>query len=443
MSQDKPRTPEEIVRGLQEKLHLSAKRQPARRFHQLYDKVASPWFLYVAWRRVRANKGAPGPDGVTIEMVETLGVERLLESLSRELRERTYRAGPVRRHYVPKPNGKMRPLGIPNVRDRVVQASAMLVLSPIFEADLPDTAYGFRPGRNTHQAMERIRQHLLRWRTEVVDADLSGYFDTIPHGNLLRLVARRVVDRGILNLVKQWLRAPIIEPDDPPGSAGKRNDKGTPQGGVISPMLANLYHACIPHLWETRGHAQKIGGDFVSYADDFVILLRPGRGPQALAALRSICERLSLTLNEEKTRIADAVREGFQFLGFAVRKVRNPKSGKWFPRVTPAPKNEQKVRDTLRKITHRKRGARPVDQIVTEMNQVLRGWGGYFLFGHPQTSMARINHFAEQRLRKWLMRRRQKRGPGYKHYPTRRLYDELGLHRLPTARPVYLAKASG
>jgi RNA-directed DNA polymerase len=435
MSKDKPRTPEEMVRGLQEKLHLSAKRQPARRFHQLYDKVASPWFLRVAWERVRRNKGAAGPDGVTIEMIETLGVDGFLERLSLELRERRYKAGPVRRAYIPKANGKMRPLGIPNVRDRVVQASALLVLEPIFEADLPETAYGFRPGRNAHQAMEQLRQHLLRGRTEVVDADLSAYFDTIPHGNLLRLVARRVVDRGVLNLVKQWLRAPVIEPDDPSGSAGKRSDKGTPQGGVISPLLANIYHACIPHLWELRGHARRLGGEIVSYADDFVILLRPGRGEAAHQALQSICERLSLQLNTEKTRVVNAIRESFQFLGFTVQKVRNPKSGKWYPRVVPAPKSEQRVRDRLREITSRWRGGRAVSETLTEMNQVLRGWGTYFHYGNPQTSMARINHFAEQRLRKWLMRRRQKRGPGYAQYPSARLYGQLGLYRLPTVRP--------
>ena len=191
MSKDRPRTPEVKVRELQDKLHLSAKRDPARRFHQLYDKVASPWFLRVAWERVRRNKGAAGPDGVTIEMIESFGVDAFLEDLSRTLRERRYKAGPVRRVYIPKANGKMRPLGIPNVRDRVVQASALLILEPIFEADLPETAYGFRPGRNAHQAMDRLRQHLLLGRTEVVDADLSSYFDPIPHYNLLRLVAGR------------------------------------------------------------------------------------------------------------------------------------------------------------------------------------------------------------------------------------------------------------
>jgi len=441
MRQSRLRTSEDKVRRLQERLHQSAKLDKQRRFHQLYDKVASPWFLEVAWQRVRANKGAPGPDGVSIESVEARGVESFLEGLVRELRERRYKAGPVRRVYIPKANGKLRPLGIPNVRDRVVQAAALLVLEPIFEADLPDTAFGFRPGRNAHQALTRIRTHLMGGRMEVVDADLSSYFDTIPHANLLKLVARRVVDRSILSLIEQWLRAPVIEPTDPPGSAGRRSEQGTPQGGVISPLLANIYHACIPHLWERRGDARNLGGEIISYADDFVILLPPGRGAAALEGLRGICERLSLKLNEDKTRVADALEDGFQFLGFELAKVLNPKSGKRYARTVPAKKSEQRLRDRLRELTPRWRHNQPVGEVVEEINRVLRGWGNYFYYGHPQRVMARVNHFAAERLRKWLMRRRQKRGMGYTQYPPVRLYEEYGLYRLPTRRPVTPAQA--
>jgi group II intron reverse transcriptase/maturase len=443
MPQGKLRTSEDKVRELQEKLHRSAKRDQARRFHQLYDKVWSPWFLEVAWRKVRANKGAPGPDGMMIESIEAAGAEGFLDGIARRLRERTYKAGPVRRVYIPKANGKLRPLGIPNVSDRVVQAAVLLVLEPIFEADLPETAFGFRPGRNAHQALDIIREHVLRGYTEVVDADLAAYFDTIPHANLLKLVARRVVDRGILGLIKQWLRAPVIEPNESSGSAGRRSDKGTPQGGVISPLLANIYHACIPHLWEKRGHARRLGGKIVSYADDFVILLQRGRGEQALEALRSICERLSLRLNEDKTRVVDAVKENFKFLGFEIQKAQNPKNGKWWPRVAPAKKSEQRVRDRIREIMNRGTTIRAVQEVVGEVNQVLRGWGGYFYYGHPQKTMLRINHYVEQRLRKWLMRKRQRRGPGYTRYPTAWLYNQLGLYRLPTRRPAAHAQASG
>lgn len=441
MREHRLRTPEDKVRRLQERLHHSAKLNKQRRFHQLYDKVASPWFLEVAWQRVRANEGAPGPDGLSIKQIEEHGVEPFLGDLSRELRERRYKAGPVRRVYIPKANGKLRPLGIPNVRDRVVQAAALLVLEPIFEADLPDTAFGFRHGRNAHQALTRIRTHLMNGRTEVIDADLSSYFDTIPHRNLLRLVARRIVDRGILSLIKQWLRAPVIEPTDPPGAAGRRSEQGTPQGGVISPLLANIYHACIPHLWERRGYARKLGGEIISYADDFVILLWSGQGQAALEGLRGICERLSLTLNEDKTRVVDARQEGFQFLGFELAKVLNPKSGKRYARTVPAKKSEQRLRERLRELTPRWRRNQPVGEVVEEMNRVLRGWGNYFYYGHPQQAMARINHFAVERLRKWLMRRRQKRGMGYSQYSTARLYKEYGLYRLPTRRPGTPAQA--
>jgi RNA-directed DNA polymerase len=435
------KTPEERVRRLQERLHLSAKREAERRFHQLYDKVWSEWVLRVAWKRVKANRGAAGPDGQTIEEVEAAGVEVFLESLSRELREHRYRTGPVRRVYIPKANGKKRPLGIPNVRDRVVQTAVELVLGPILEADLPETAFGFRPGRNAHQAMDSIREHLQAGRTDVVDADLKSYFDTIPHDNLMKLVARRIVDRGILHLIQQWLEAAVIEPDAPESSAGKKNDQGTPQGGVISPLLANLYHACIPHLWEGRGHARQLDGKFVSYADDFVILLPPGRGAKALAPLRSICERLALQLSEEKTRVVRAMSESFPFLGFEVQKVKNPKTGKWYSRVVPTKKSEQHVRDRVREILNRRTCHRAVGDVVKEVNQVVRGWGGHTYYGTPQKSMRRINHFTEQRLRKWLMRKHDRRGPGYSHYPSQVIYGPLGLYRLPTVHPARHANA--
>lgn len=436
------RTSEQKVRRLQERLHRSAKRDPRRRFHQLYDKVWSPWVLDVAWRRVKVNRGAPGPDGATIDDVEAAGVEDYLEELSRELREGRYRAGAVRRVYIPKANGKLRPLGIPNVRDRIVQTAVLLVLDPIFEADLPETAWGFRLERNAHQALDDIRKYLLWGYTDVVDADLRSYFDTIPHWNLLRLVARRVVDRGVLRLIRMWLRAPVIEPTGPPGSSGRRNDRGTPQGGVISPLLANIYHACIPYLWTRWGIARHLGGRFVSYADDFVILLRPGRGAAALDELRRVVARLSLELNEEKTRIVDACKGKFQFLGFEIQKVRNPKSGKWWPRVAPAANSEQHARARLRQLLNRQTAWRPIEEVVLQINRFLRGWGGYFYYGHPQTTMRRINYFVEQRLRKWLTRRRGLDGPGYRHYPTAAI-TALGLYRLPTARPGSNANASG
>ncbi len=442
MSQDTLRTSAVKVRELQEKLHRSAKAEKSRRFHQLYDKVWAPWFLEVAWQRVKANKGAPGPDGISIEQIQTQGVTVFLDNLSSELRKRTYRAGPVRRVYIPKANGKLRPLGIPNVADRVVQASVLLLLEPIFEADLPQTAYGFRPGRDAHQAMDKVRMHLLYGYTEVVDADLTSYFDTIPHSNLLRLVAERIVDRGVLGLINQWLRAPVIEPDEPEGSPGRRNDKGTPQGGVISPLLANIYHACIPRIWSQWEVTRRLRGRIVSYADDFVIMLKPGRGKPALETLNRVCTRLSLTLSEEKTRVVDATKDSFKFLGFECCNVVYP-NGMSGPRITPSPKAEQRLRDRVREILDHRMGWRPVAQIVSETNAVLRGWSQYFYYGHPQQSMKRIKLFAEQRLRKWLMRRRHKHGQGYTQYPWESLYTTYGLYKIPPTLPARQPKAGG
>lgn len=443
MPQGNLRTPELKVRELQEKLHRSAKANKSRRFHQLYDKVYSPWFLAVAWKRVRANKGAPGPDGISIDEVEGQGVDSLLEQLSEQLRSRTYRTGAVRRVYIPKPNGKLRPLGIPNVRDRVVQAALMLVLEPIIEADLPDSAYGFRPQRSAHGAMSAVSEHLLAGYTDVVDADLKAYFDTIPHANLLRLVRERVVDRGILWLINQWLKAPAIEPDAPPGSAGQSSERGTPQGGVVSPLLANLYHACIPRIWSQWEATRRLGGKFVSYADDFVIMLRPGRGQAAMEQLEGVCMRLDLTLSREKTRVVEAKKEGFEFLGFEVQKVRNPKNGKWWPRVRPSAKSLGRVRDKLRVLLNRKTRTRPVMDVIGDANALLRGWGGYFHFGHPVNAMRNTNEFASHRLRKWLMRRRHRRGQGYTQYPTQKLYSTFGLYQLPTHLPHAAPNASG
>jgi len=442
MSRDKLRTPEVKVRELQEKLHRSAKADKHRRFHQLYDKVWRPWFLAVAWRRVRANKGAAGPDGIGIEDIEAQGVESFLRELSEDLRQRTYRCGPTRRRYIPKANGKLRPLGIPNVRDRVVQASVLQLLGPIFEADLPETAYGFRPKRSAHQALEAVCKSLLAGNTDVVDADLAAYFDTIPHENLLKLVAERVVDRGILWLINQWLESPVIEPDAPPGSAGKRNEKGTPQGGVISPLLANIYHACIPRIWRQWEATKRLDGTIVSYADDFVILLRAGRGARAREQLEALCQRLSLELSAEKTRVVDAQNERFKFLGFDIWTKRYP-SGKTGPVVMPTAKAEQQVRDAIRAALNRKTANRPADLVVGEVNAILRGWTQHFRYGQCYATMRRIKFFAEQRLRKWLMRRRKQRGPGYTQYPTSALYRVYGLYPVPTARLYAKPNASG
>ena len=370
-------------------------------------------------------------------------MDKLLGELAEQLKTHRYRTGPVRRVYIPKPNGKLRGLGIPNVRDRIVQAAVVLLLEPIIDADLPDSTYGYRKGRDAHDALKAVSVNLLTGYTDVVDADLKAYFDTIPHDNLLRLVAERVVDRRILGLIRQWLKAPVIEPDAPSGSAGTRSDTGTPQGGVISPLLANLYHSCIPRVWAQWEATRQLGGKFVSYADDFVIMLRPGRGQAAMEQLEHVCTRLGLTLSTEKTRVIESAKESFHFLGFEVQKIQSPKSGKWWPRVQPSALSRQRVREKLREIMNRKTGIRPVEQVLDKTNALLRGWGGYFHFGHSVNAMRSTNEFAGQRLRKWLMRRRHRRGQGYTEYPTEKLYKVFGLYKLPTHLRHAAPNASG
>jgi group II intron reverse transcriptase/maturase len=291
--------------------------------------------------------------------------------------------------------------------------------------------------------LKAVSQHLRVGYTDVVDADLKAYFDTIPHDNLLKLVAERVVDSGILWLISQWLKAPVIEPDAPPGSAGQSSDKGTPQGGVISPLLANLYHACIPRIWTQWESTRRLGGKIVSYADDFVIMLWPGRGQAAAEQLEHVCTRLGLTLSTEKTHVVQAAKESFRFLGFEVQKIHNPKSGKWWSRVRPAAASQQRVRNKLREIMNRSTLNRPVTQVIHDANALLRGWGGYFHFGYPVNAMCNTNEFATHRLRKWLMRRRHKRGQGYTEYPTGKLRNTFGLYKLPTHPPHTAPKASG
>lgn len=247
----------------------------------------------------------------------------------------------------------------------------------------------------------------------------------------------------MLWLINQWLKAPVIEPDAPPGSAGQSSDRGTPQGGVISPLLANLYHSCIPRIWAQWENTRRMGGKIVSYADDFVIMLWPGRGQAAMEQLEHVCTRLDLTLSTEKTRVVQATKESFTFLGFEVQKLHNPRTGKWWPCVRPAAKSLERVRERLREILNRQTRTRPVMEVIGEANALLRGWGGYFHYGHPVNAMRNTNEFATHRLRKWLMRRRQRRGQGYTEYPTEKLHKTFGLYKLPTHLPHAAPNASG
>ena len=421
------KTPEHI-RELQTKLYQKAKQEAGFRFYALYDKVYRKDIIEHAYHLVKANKGAPGIDGITFEALEE-GAERYLETVIEELRNKTYKASPVRRVYIPKPDGGKRPLGIPTIKDRVVQMAVKLVIEPLFEADFQDSSYGFRPGRDAHQAMNEVSLQLRCKNTQVIDADIRKYFDTIPHDKLLKAVAKRIVDKNILALIKMWLKAPIVEED-----GGKRtykgNDQGTPQGGVISPLLANIY-------LDTLDAAMKMAR-LVRYADDLVVLCRYNVRP-IFDRMVAVLANLGLTLNPDKTRILNAGEEGF-----TTQIRRNPRTGKTFPLIVPSKKAVGRIRQEIKDATCRKNLALPKEVIIARLNQALRGWANYFYYGHCSTTFAHLKNYTEERVRVYLSRKHRLKGRGYRKYPNAYLYENLGLYSIPTTAPwAQAAKAAG
>ncbi|MCK4622250.1 MAG: group II intron reverse transcriptase/maturase [Desulfuromonadales bacterium] len=431
-------TPENI-RTLQRKLYRKAKQEPACRFHALYDKVYRADILSHAYRLVRANKGSAGIDGVTFEAIkEREGVTAFIAELEEALRNKTYKPDPVKRVMIPKSDGSQRPLGIPTIRDRVAQMAVKLVIEPIFEADFCDTSYGFRPKKSAHDAVDDVAYALNAGHTEVIDADLSKYFDTIPHAKLMATVAERICDGAILHLIQLWLKAPVMEVDKDGTKrnigGGKGNRTGTPQGGVISPLLSNLYLHILDRIWERNNLQQRLGARIVRYADDIVILCRRNKSDQVMTVLRQILERLELTLNETKTKSVNAYEGKFDFLGFTLWMGRGRKTGNYYPHVQPSKRAEQKVKDRITELTKRGRTIMPLEWVVNEVNAMVRGWVGHFHYRNCSQTLNRVRNHLEQRLITHLRKRHKVRvrSSGYVRFPNRSLYEKYGLYKVPT-----------
>lgn len=425
-------TPDRI-RDLQRKLYDKAKQEPGFRFYLLYDKVYREDILAHAYRLSRAKRGAPGVDGVRFADVEAAGLGEWLSSLREALQSKTYRPSPVRRVMIPKPGGGERPLGIPTIRDRVVQTAAKLILEPIFEADFDDSAYGYRPGRKAQDAMRRVHESLCEGYTDVVDADLTRYFDTIPHSGLMQAVARRISDRHMLALIKSWLKVPVEERDDRGNrhmTGGKKSRQGTPQGGVISPLLANIYMHRYLRAWKERGKGEQYCSRIVVYADDFVILSR-GKAAEALTWTRWAMERVGLSLNPAKTSIRDARRESFDFLGYTFGPERYRKDGHWYLGAKPSKKSVQRLKGKIRRILRPgNKGSR--HEVVARVNRLLRGWANYFSYGTRLLAYRTVDNYVYQAMRHFLRQRHKVPTRGTRRFPAEQVFREIGVLRLRT-----------
>jgi group II intron reverse transcriptase/maturase len=425
----RPNTPCDKVRELQRKLYVSAKRSRTRRFHAVYDRICRGDVLREAWKRVRSNRGAAGADEESIRSIEGKGVDVFLDGIRSDLVIGRYRPSPVRRRYIPKADGKQRPLGIPTVRDRVTQMAVKLVIEPIFEADFLPVSYGFRPKRNATQALEAIREAGNRGQNFVFDADIRGYFDTIDREKLMGMVSGRISDRRVLKLIRKWLLAGVMEE-----GTVRETLAGTPQGGVISPLLANIYLHDLDRIWEQRCNHL---GRLVRYADDFVVMCKTeSQAKEVQRRVGIIMERLGLMLHPEKTRIVDLRRgkEGFTFLGCMIRKRRSIQRApnRHFMQRWPSPKAMKRVRERVHDLTDARRsGAKDVKEIITSLNPVLRGWGNYFRTGNADREFNRIDGYTYGRLVRWMQRRGGQRTRYRKDaWPRERLHEEMGLYRL-------------
>ena len=418
---------------MQKALHTKAKNSPDYRFYALYDKLYRRDILAWAFIRCLRNGGKPGVDGQSFDDIEALGEDQWLDELAEELRTGTYSPRPVRRVYIPKGDGKQRPLGIPCIRDRVVQTAVMLVLEPIFEADLEPEQYAYRSERSAHEAVRQVERLIRSGHTEVVDADLSGYFDSIPHAELMKSVSRRISDSRVLRLIKMWLEAPVEETDADGHrrrtTRNKDQGMGSPQGAPISPLLANLYMRRFVKGWKTAGHEQRLKARIVNYADDFVICCR-GTAEEAMNVMRKMMSKLKLTVNEQKTRLCRLPEESFDFLGYTLGRNYDCRTGESYLGPRPAQKKIDRLCGEISRLTERRTAGLDVDEQIGRINRKLRGWSNYFSIGTVSKAYRNINSQVRYRVRQWLCDKFKVQGQGFIRFPDSYLHQELGLYQL-------------